>query len=271
MKRFVRLFFILLLPILFNCSREFQPLGPASSDFRYPLNPGAEWAYDRQIKITPNRSATPSDLQKSRVYVRVVGEENRFDAQATKVSETVEANGISTVSYSYYDNRKDGLYLLGYLGAGVALPKVNAKMLSMEIFVQAARRGAASYASGDSIYREIPPKQALKYPLIPGSRWKFRKKGQPRRIDKKVIAETAVETPAGKFNVVQVQWIMDFDGDGAFDDNIEFFDYISNAGLVKRSFLIKNLPLLDDSGANIGSYNYLDESILTSFKQRDSF
>ena len=48
------------------------------------------------------------------------------------------------------------------------------------------------------------------------------------------------------------------------DNNIEFFDYIANEGLVKRSFLIRNLPVVDDDGGNIGSYDYHDESILSS-------
>ena len=81
-----------------------------------------------------------------------------------------------------------------------------------------------------------------------------------------MIGETEVKTQAGSFTAVKVQWKMDFNGDGEFDNNVQFFDYIANEGLVMRSFLIQNLPVLDDDGTNIGSYDYHDMSVLTSYK-----
>lgn len=251
--------------LLLACSRKFQPTGPSSPDFRYPLRAGMQWVYDRQITEYNNSGEMNSEIQRSRITVKVIGVESIFGAEAIKVREYIESGGASGVNYQYYDNREDGLYLLGSLGGAVALPKSSVQASPAEM-VRSALWGAPTISpAGDSIYQEIPPKRALKYPLTPGSQWHFREQAQPRRVDKKVIAETRIDTPAGAFQVIQLQWILDFDGDGQFDDNIEFYDYISNSGLVKRSFLIKGLPLVDDSGHYIGSYNYLDESSLVSF------
>jgi len=259
------LFLLLLIPLLLlACSRKFQPTGPSSPDFRYPLRAGMQWVYDRQISTINNSDAINADAQTSRITVQVIGAENIFDTEAVKVRENIDAGGVTGINYQYYDNREDGLYLLGSLGKAVALPKSSA-LTSPEGILRLSLWGFATpFPASDSIYQKIPPKPALKYPLTPGAQWRFREQGQPRRIDKKVIAEMTIETPAGSFHVIQLQWLLDFDGDGLFDDNVEFYDYIATSGLVKRSFLIKNLPLVDDSGHNIGSYNYLDETNLIS-------
>ena len=123
---------------------------------------------------------------------------------------------------------------------------------------------SAIIISPDSLYVEQPTKIVLKYPLTAGMEWKYSERNKPRRANKRVLGETDVKTFAGTFTAVPVQWLVDFDGDGDFDNNIEYIDYIANEGLVKRSFLINNLPIVDDDGTIIGLYDYLDVSVLTS-------
>ena len=269
MINFVRTVSLLLSAVLaLSCSREFQALSPSNPDFRYPLTPGTEWRYDRQIVLADNSSSLQPDVSTSIVTVQIISVDSIFDAQATKVREHIISKGASLINYHYYENSAEGLYLLGSIGENAVLPKRSIAAVAPDRFIQSTLWGDSfAFSAGDSIYQELPPKLALKYPLSPGSQWKFRDKGQPRRIEKRIIAELKVETPAGNFEVVQIQWLLDFDNDGEFDDNIEFFDYISNIGLVKRSFLIRGLPLIDDNGYNIGSYNYLDESVLSAHRK----
>jgi len=257
---------LLFLPVylFLSCGKDASTIGPSNPDFRYPLAVGEEWRYERRVTQTDDSGRLAPEERSVEVTVQVIGVESIFDAQAVKVREHVESNGVSLISYYFYENSKEALYLLGSIGEAVALPKRSAATVSPAIFLHSALWGLSHTGpTADSIYQEIPPKIALKYPLLSGTQWKFREKGQPRRIDKRVGDRQNIDTPAGTFDTVVIQWLMDFDGDGEFDDNVEFYDYIASIGLVKRTFRINHLPLLDDSGYTIGFYTYTDESILT--------
>ncbi len=246
------------------CSDSSNPIAPASDNFRYPLQTGKTWVYSRTVISKPNNSDKKPDSTFYSVEVKVMGPETIFDSLSTiKVKESVNGAQTALTNYNYYQPKGETLYLAASIGSGLALPKTTARfpfLHSLDIlhplnFLQ-------HMSDADSIYRHNPPKPVLQYPLSPGKEWSYSQAGKPRRANKRVVGETQVSTPAGTFDVVQIQWLLDFDGDGSFDDNVEYFDYIAEQGLVKRSFLVKNLPLVDDSGTYIGSYNFYDKSEL---------
>jgi hypothetical protein len=88
---------------------------------------------------------------------------------------------------------------------------------------------------------EDGPLTSLQYPLTVGSQWTYRHQGDPWRIDKRVQDTHQVKVPAGRFECFEIQWLYDMDEDGQWDDDIIFFDYYSDVGLVKRSILFKGL------------------------------
>ncbi|MBN1559087.1 hypothetical protein JW998_02475 [candidate division KSB1 bacterium] len=273
MTRFPYILLLCLALSLIRCSKD-DPVGPSRDDFRYPLEPGNTWIYDRSIKMTfqPRSGTRAPDSTGATVRVEVIGAEVIFDTLATiKVRERVEQDGAFSTSYHHYQNNSDALYLVATVGSPVTLPKKTAAMnrlfekvweipFDLMSLFEENRNSAA-----DSLHLEKPVKTVLQYPLKAGAEWTFSEKNRPRRIRKRVIGEEDVKTKAVTFKTVKIQWIVDFDGDGEFDSNVEYFDYIANEGLVKRSFVIRNLPLLDDEGGNIGSYDYQDQSLLVSF------
>jgi hypothetical protein len=52
---------------------------------------------------------------------------------------------------------------------------------------------------------ELPPVQALKYPLTIGEQWTYRQPYQPWHIDKKVVAKETITVPAGSFICLKIQ------------------------------------------------------------------
>lgn len=268
----LRYVILTLLFLMCSCSED-NPTGPSSPDFRYPMKAGNEWNYSHSLSLTFDlRSGTrPPELTRSTIRVLVIGEEVIFDSlQCLKLQEQLTENENTRTSYHFYQNNADGLYLIAGRGESTALLKNKSDYIN---FINKVSPGAGIAFSStlfnsknDSLNLEKPAKRALKYPLQSGTQWVYSEKNRPRRVNKRVIGDVDVTTDAGEFKTVKIQWIVDFDGDGEFDDNIEYFDYIANEGLVKRSFLIKNLPLVDDDGGNIGYYSYLDESILSSYK-----
>ena len=145
------------------------------------------------------------------------------------------------------------------VGPGEGYPSTRTEKLDEEEYFDWVLRQLGAPVIDVELEREHV-KDALKEALAVYSRHK------PRRVKKRVRGQVDISTAAGSFKAAQVQWIIDFDGDGDFDENVEYFDYIANEGLVKRSFLIKGLPVVDDDGAYIGRYDYRDESELRSLR-----
>ncbi|MBN1481388.1 hypothetical protein EH223_03350 [candidate division KSB1 bacterium] len=258
-----------------SCSKK-NAVGPSRDNYRFPLATGNTWTYDRHIILTFDVASgiRPPDSTFSSVTVQVVAPEVIFDSlQTIKVREKLEMQEGALTTYHYYQNNADALYLIASLGLPTTLPKraLNSPAGPSPTLIALTHplhtfANPVSAAAPDSLYLEQPAKIVLKYPLAEGTEWKYSEKNKPRRVNKRVLGEIAVQTAAGTFTAVQVQWIMDFDGDGAFDNNILFIDYIANEGLIKRSFLIQGLPVVDDDGTYIGRYNYHDLSTLTSYK-----
>ena len=267
-------FLFTLIIALMNCSKD--ATGPSSEDYRYPLTTGNTWVYARTITQTYQVSSgqRPPDSSASTITVKSLGQEVLFDTLKTiKLMEKIETDQAVQTHYQFYQNTGTAFSLIASVGAPVALPKkaANIHTNAVEIFAglicpNFGLLQGATLISADSLTVEKPAKIVLKYPLTPGTEWKYSEKNKPRRINKRVLNETDVRTSAGTFHAVQVRWILDFDGDGEFDDNVEYIDYIANEGLVKRSFLIKDLPIVDDEGTRIGKYDYQDVCLLTSVK-----
>ncbi|MFQ6618789.1 MAG: hypothetical protein ACE5QV_08895, partial [Fidelibacterota bacterium] len=54
------------------------------------------------------------------------------------------------------------------------------------------------------------------------------------------------------FYCFKIQRLFDFDNDGEWDNDIELFDYISDKGLIKRYFFLKDLIVTNERGDPIG-------------------
>ncbi len=255
--------------LLFTCSED-KITGPSRDDFRYPLKAGNTWHYDRRLTLTFTMTSgvRPPEVEQAEVRVVVEGEEQLADSTpAFRLVEQTESG--DWLNSAIYQNRADGLYIVSGSDDPSSLPKNSPDFFEMRL-TQHPPADFAVYALLASPFVlfniESDDRLALKYPLKTGTEWIYTEKNRPRRVNKKVIGEANVQTDTGTFKTVKVQWIVDFNGDGEFDDTIEYFDYIANEGLVKRSFLIKKLPVVDDEGGNIGSYSYHEESILSSYK-----
>jgi hypothetical protein len=111
----------------------------------------------------------------------------------------------------------------------------------------------------DSLNHEIPPLLYLKYPLETGSVWTYRNMEEPFQIEKKIVTFENVTVPAGSFYCYKIQWIYTQPGLG---DSVLHYDYISEKGLVKTSYIVKDILLIAQDGDTLGVYEIKDESVL---------
>jgi hypothetical protein len=165
--------------------------------------------------------------------------------------------------WKYYTNTEDGLFYLGSkFPAGITATPKYEKMSdrpgnSFYILFDGkyfTSIGAITeyvefavnkhYTAMDSIQVEKYPVKILPKNLRTGKQWTARTAGNPWRVDKKIVGKEVVDVPAGRFECYKVQWYMDFDNSGEWDDDLIYYDYFSSEGLIKREFYFKNLTLM---------------------------
>jgi len=276
MKKIIFLLFVLFF-ILLYCEKD--TLQPDGGNFIYPLSEGNKWEYKNSFvyfNFDPGslKNTFPDTIFSSNT-VEILNKVALLDSIETYRIRETRVELTSFESHAYLNNQKDGLYLFAYYGFTGSLPKRSEP-------VRATFSGKQSYGiqeishmitggiisannQSDSLFYENPSLKSLEYPLNIGARWQYRGYGLSLRADKKVISYEPIEVPAGKFYCYVLQWFIDRNNDGKMDEDVEFYDYVSDRGLVKRSFTFKNLILTDEQGTILGACDTRDEYFLVSF------
>jgi hypothetical protein len=169
---------------------------------------------------------------------------------------------------SYYSNESDGLYLYGYTGLGLIVPKITSITVQFKgkyyqninhlISRLSTDHLFSLMPQSDSIYLEIPPVKILPYPIKIGEFWGFREV-DGFRIAKTISGREMVSVPAGVFDAYQVRFLYDLDEDGEWDENISIVDDYAAAGLIRRFFIIKDARFIDEFGNVIAIVDLWDK------------
>ena len=279
MNRLIIVLLLLFFLPFFTCEKHQDPLGYDFSEFVYPLEIGNRWEYNRLFILfnfrpdsTKNQIESPDTIKSSLTVVISKQEWLKESTLTYQIYEYLAEDSTTFTSESYYVNQEDGLYLFAYKGAGSALPKQQQsnRFIFKGLYFNRLTE-VSDYFTGligkytlsiDSIYYENPPLQIIKYPIKEGLQWTLRKTGEPFRIDRLVLSEENVPVPAGNYHSLKIQNLYDVDGDNEWDADIIYYDYIGNQGLLKRSLLIKDVVVTDDSGQLMGLVDVSDESYL---------
>jgi len=293
MKPFSRVI-VLVASLLSSCSEQstqirngIPPL-PISS---YPMKIGNTWNYSRMFgtfnfrPIDSTASYTPDTVYGTGT-VSVVGSATlpatwppSADSIETTVFKTVETESgypDTIIGHRYFSADSSGLYLHGYSGGGLYGPTAREgfAQYSFHGITSSSIRGLvdailleANYLEADTIIREIPPLKTIQYPLTTGDQWTFRAAGSLFRIDKLVGQERYGPVNGMLFRYFEVNWLYDFDNDGAWDENIRVTDFISDKGLVKRTVELKDIIVTGPGGPDpIGLLDAKDEMVVTSLQ-----
>lgn len=277
----LKIFGLALLVFSLSCS-EHAPTGWKSQYGWYPLAVGNTWEYQgyiASIKIQPDTLSAPwLDTLYSTAQVKVVDLVTLLDSFVTyKLKDLLVQDGDSYPSWSYYNNQREGLYFYAYEGASNLPPaqlssgyRIYFKGKYFRDLIEFIQRLELALVFQPplptQLIYEIPPLKAIEYPLRIGAQWTYRPRGEPWRIDKQVVGKTFLRVPVGSFSCWVIKWLYDLDDDQVWDNDIQFLDYLSSSGIVKRSILIKNIVLIDEFGNQIGTYDFVEETELISLR-----
>ena len=239
------------------------------SSITYPVEIGKRWEYRREFTALSTEHGyflmevvgTDTGWQVGLVYEF---EETWFDLDQVTLSN----------STTWYHVANDGLYLAGYDGAGNIIPAATAVSHRFRFggreFASVSEllgmvEGTGTALSPREIIVENPPKLGLEYPIAIGAEWTFRE-NEPWHIEKQIHDFEIISVPAGEFGCFVVRWLEDTDNDGSFNDNLVFFDYIAEEGLIKRSILMANVLVIDEHGNELGFIDITDEYELVAWE-----
>ena len=273
------IFAVILFP---SCFGETNPTEVQEGFTEYPLTVGNSWQYEQEAQYFNLRPDSimgylPATVRKYSSTVRIEKDVTLMDSIETHVirEEVYFGGSLERYAEKYYSNQSDGFFLHAYSGLSGILPKIgyhtlkfkNKTYKDMDHLLREITIKLQYPANSvlDSIYFEIPPLMVLPYPLQIGQSWNLRGTGDPFKIDKKVVDRETINCPAGRFVVDTIQWLYDFEGYGQWDEDIIYLDYYSSIGLVKRSIIIKNVAMVDQSGFAIGYVDYFEISELQTY------
>jgi len=268
-------FLFLIFVFLFGCKKD-NPTGPLAEDFSFPLKIGNNWQYARTFSPFNVRGDTTGfniDTIIANLASEIVRRDtlpNSLETFVLHTTETVENLSFEFESESYYENQTDGLFLYAHSNpVDILLKSAVKKQLLFqgryfknirEILLFIERAVVNNITTADTLIIEDPPLKSLEYPLEIGSQWIF-SANNFSTTEKKVLGKEKVETPAGDFDCIKIQWINNLDTD------IEVFDFICSKGLVKRSLIAKDIRITTpDNPDGIGVlFDIKDELELINF------
>ena len=270
---------ILIVPSILTCTKN--PVGVVQYNW-YPLAVGNSWEYSRIQAFVNLESDTicpfpgPETLF-STASVQVIKKDTLLDSiPAFQLYKTIQDPSFSFTAVTYFNNLEDGLYFYAY-NWPIVIPPLqisSAKSLYFkgrhfadprELFLWLEAGKFPSSLTPDSLTYYLPPRKSIQYPLRVNSQWTYTQEGDPWRTDKKIVGFGLLTTPAGNFNCYKIQWLYDLDDDGEWDTDIEFFEFLSEIGIVKWSILVKDLIITDYCFGHPATVDILEETQLTSY------
>lgn len=250
-------------------------------DFIYPLAIGNSWQYDLIFTIDYDSTATSNGLAdttySSTGLVEIITNEIIFDSlEVFNLATTITEEGNLYRGNEYYNNDDYSLVSYGYQSPSMITPRNNEdsaficfddkKFNNVREIFDYLERGVVEidYLRGDSIYYD--PVKCLEYPLTEDNQWEYRASNNPWRIEKTIIGQESIDVPAGQFNCWKIHWTFP---ESSWNDDIDFYDFISPEGLVKRVIECRNTEVIDEELSFVGYCNITEERYLTGYQIAD--
>lgn len=276
---------IFLLIIFISCNEDIKIIKPVGEEMIYPLTVGNKWSYVRLFSIFNSRPYQSDVIPPEDYFIidRSVVTISQIDTlQDTIVTfrfrDVLYGSGNTFIGEAYYNYKEDGLYFYAYRGGGHAVPKATShqKIYFQGRFFNSVREITSLITDGeelnslpsDSLRFEDPPLKSLPRTYRIGEQWIYRTTGKPFKIEKRVLSKETIDTHRGSFECYKVQWLIDFDNDGHWNEEVEFFDWISPQGLVRRSVSYKDMLWIQDNPEPISKFDSRDEYYLIGLNVR---
>lgn len=245
-------------------------------NFEYPLTIGSSWEYDKTYTIDYHEDAEAAGLVDEVHYgnanVLIKDYETIFDTLNVYNFETTLYEDDNVMISNEYYNVEDSCFIeYAYNNGYQFTPKgsnlqfrFNGKLYNDVRDIFRNLESGIDYSPKDSIYYD--PVLCLKYPLELSKKWKYRGPGNPWLIEKEIIGKATMIVTAGTFKCWVIRWTFP---QSSWDDDLDFRDYISEAGLIKRVIEFRNTEVIGANGMELGHCDISQTHKLQDFELAD--
>jgi len=277
--------YLLILIIFLNgCNLFESEPEKIEQNFIYPLAVGNSWDYSRTISTlydeTGNSNGLNDESYTNTALVEICDQETIFKNQPVyNMKTTINDGGYVINGHNFYNNSETKCMSYGYTAAHVITPKREKKYSHLKFhgrlfrnsedivyWLETCKIGRTTTAP-DSIVND--PVKIYEYPLVEGNQWTYRSETSdqvPWRIDKQVTGWEEIEVPAGNFWAWKINWYNNPFNEGKdWDETIETVEYVTDQGLVKRTWQISGIEVYNSEGELMGTQTFLDEIELVQY------
>ncbi|MFC2093910.1 hypothetical protein ACFLSV_08430 [Bacteroidota bacterium] len=262
-----------------SCTKD-TPTGVQQVDtstFKFPFNIGNTWSYTRVQSVENIRPDS------------IINQFNMFPFISTStitISHDTIINGVQTRCFkeiytedttnmycrTYYANYDSGLVCYGYSNAGsIGIPfsptnknkflyNGNVYNSINEIFISYGQFSNPKFPTSDTLSLENPPVNCIKYPIVIGMEWFFKRIDNNLYLHKKYLGYENILANYMIIRCVKTERIW-----FGMNSELYFYDYHSKYGQIKRDYYIKNIIVLNEFGYPIGFLDARDVANVTSF------
>jgi hypothetical protein len=291
-QKSLNILYLVILIIIFlsqiGCGSDnkiFNPVEPPepvdTSAFFYPFTDGSYWNYERKIYAENIRPDSIRYYFNSYPLVWAGYNEILYDTNIVfggtvkVIYDQITENGITTASRYYYTNTENSLVSYAYRGGltpSFPYRKPSALKFSAEgkifnnvsdLFTYVLLCGnnfsQNDYTeNSDTLILEPHPIVVLKYPIVSNFEWFFKEAGTSV-IKKKYIRFENYRIDTARISCIKTQRIW------TNNSNYVLYDYYSKYGQMKRDYLLKNQPVLNQYGITIGYADLREVCLVSSF------
>lgn len=255
---------------IISCEKEKYSQNPTQqTGYKYPLKNGNSWNYHRTVFIeyfnaSDSTTIIDRDTFDSDYLIQNENIENLTDSiVAFKLLSTNLTSGV--ISIEYCNNNSQGLFCYAYKindGAEPFPNKVRNMHLKSNLMIPIMTNILSiNDIKTDSLTYENPPALIISYPIIYNTKWTLRTSDQ-MTVYKEIIGNENITINQVNHNCYKIRYSY---SDNIIE-NIDFVDYVSVVGLVKRRILIKNIIMTNEFGDTTDTtVNFLEETKLTNY------
>jgi hypothetical protein len=275
----VKIFFLLFTAVIFySCSKtEDVIVAPVdtSTNFRYPYSLNSNWFFTTTSQYTFHPDSVRNYIDEE-TPVEVGYSIWRNDTVVNGVTAKVLVGNHTSSVHSYntvecFAQTDTGLVSLSFEGYGPGFgpfrPNSDTKYLynGKEYFSVFALTNEFIGDRPVNDNSELTNFNTIRYPITLNIEWYFRTINlSPLQIQKKkYLNYEQVQTPAGTYNCIKIQRKNYTGSPQILDTNYISYDYFSKVGMIKRSYVIKNIACIYNSQL-IGYFDLGGEVILNT-------
>ena len=237
------------------------------------LQQGEAWTYDVRFTERPVDSSAVDTLFTARVRMEVANTDVALGERTGLVEVTVfPLSAPDSIERTWYQQSPDSLVDVAYttpLQVSGTLPLTQEKgaarihraaqgLTRLPRLVRRHLAPSSRSAPRDTVIRS-DSRVVLQAPLAPGATWtSFR---DPFRSVRTVAGDAPVETPAGRFDAVEVETALP-----ELAPSLHWADYVAPAGLVRR-VVTDTLERRDENGRPLGAVVSREVYTLTDYQK----